>query len=427
MGYWKDVRERLRGGSPEAHKDEYVCAACFADEGLRGFVECEARANACTFCGAEAAEPIAAPMVHILLYINECLAREYDIAENKLTYDSECGRFLGQTWTTRELLETQLELDLPNDEDGVLMEALCDGLEDRLWCSARPYSLSDDEKLNYSWDWFCELVKFNRRYFFLHGSEDDELYSPLSLLREFEGWCRKFGLISVLPKGQPVYRARRQEQGERLRSPIELGPPPREKATVANRMSPPGIVMFYGSDEPETALREVAREPQCGTDRFVVGEFRTVRGTRILDLTRIPTIPSIFQPVSDTLEYDPRTPLIFLNYFAAELSMPIAAARSAHFEYVPPQVVTEFVRSEFRHEGLPLDGIRYRSARHMGGSSLVLFASQGNLKGQEDVIGTGAYADSDRWIELAAWEEREVTAADAQAWDREAPQRFGWV
>ena len=112
---------------------------------------------------------------------------------------------------------------------------------------------------------------------------------------------------------------------------------------------------------------------------------------------------------------------------AAELSMPIAGDRSAHVEYVPPQVVTEFVRTEFRHEGMPLDGIRYRSARHEGGNSLVLFASQDNLAGSMGAGIQSVFTGADRWIELVGREEREVSGSDAEAWDREAPQPFEWV
>ena len=125
--------------------------------------------------------------------------------------------------------------------------------------------------------------------------------------------------------------------------------------------------MFYGSDEPETALREVAKNPECEADRYVIGEFRTLRETRILDLTGIRGIPSIFEAVQDTLEYDPRPPLVFRNYFAAELSTPIAGDRSVHVEYVPPQVVTEFVRAAPRWCCLPRRtiwwGLRVRASR----------------------------------------------------------------
>ena len=421
MGYWKDVRERLGGGNAEAHEHEYVCAACFDDDDLRGLIESEARANCCTFCGAESADPIAAPLVEVLLYINECITREYDAAENKLFYDSELGGYMGEVWTTMELLERYLGDALPNDDEGALIEDLCDGLGERAWCRTK------DEKLTYSWEAFCELIKHRRRYFFLREPGYQELFSPFALLEELESWCKRFELIETLPANRLLYRARLQKPGEKLETAAALGPPPQDKAIIANRMSPPGIVMFYASDEAETALREVAKDPARDVGVYTIGTFRTLRQVRILDLTDIPGIPSIFEPVPDSLEYDPRPPLIFLNYFAAELSMPIARDSSVHVEYIPAQVVTEYFRTEFAHDGGPLAGIRYQSARHAGGGSLVLFASQDNLA---DVIDAGistALTNRDRWIELVGCKEREVTADDLERWDSEAPQPFDWV
>ena len=426
MGYWKDVWVQLGGGNAEAHKDECVCAACFADEGLRGFVKGAANGNVCSFCGTESAEPIAAPLVPVLLYINECLLGEYDAAENQLSYDSESGSYLAETWTTIDLLEEHLGSALKNDDDGRLMEALCDGLGERVWCRAHPLSLTRDEKLMFSWDEFCELIKHRRRYFFLREEGDGELFSPLGLLKELEEWCRRFEVIVTLPAGHLLYRARHEKAGRSLQSATELGPPPADKATVANRMSPAGIVMFYVSDEAATALREVARNPK-DTGRYAIGIFLTLRDVPILDLTAIPRIPSIFEPVPDSLEYAPRPPLIFLSYFAAELSMPIAGDERAHIEYIPAQVVTEYFRAEFDHKGESLAGIRYRSARHEGGSSLVLFASQDNLTESRDPGAGRALVDRDAWIELVGRERREVTAGDMERWERDAPQVFEWV
>ena len=427
MGYWKDVWTQLGGGNAEAHENEYVCAECFDDKGLRGFVEGEATENSCTFCGTESVDPIAAPLVRVLLDIKECFASEYDAAENRLSYDSESGCYLGKTWTTIDLLEEHLGDALPNDDDGRLKEALWDGLGERVWCRTHPLSLTRDEKLTFSWDEFCALIKHRRRYFFLRDEGYRELFSPLGLLRELEEWCRRFEVITTLPAGLLLYRARCEKAGRPLRSAAELGPPPVDKATVPNWMSPAGIVMFYASDDSATALREVARNPKKDTGRYAIGTFRTLRDVAILDLSAIPRIPSIFEPVQDSLEYHPRPPLIFLNYFAAELSMPVAGDEGAHVEYVPAQVVTEYFRTEFDHDGEPLAGIRYRSARREGGSSLVLFASQDNLAGANDAGVEQALGSRDHWIELVDCEQREVTAEDLERWEREAPQAFEWV
>ena len=308
-----------------------------------------------------------------------------------------------------------------------LMDALWDGLGERTWCRMHPLSLTKDEKLTYSWETFCEVIKHQKRYFFLHDSGDRELLSPFELLTELGEWCRRFGLIQTFPANRLLYRARRQKFGKHLRTAAELGPPPVEGATMANRMSPPGIVIFYASDDAETALREVAKDPKKDADRYVIGTFRTLRDVRILDLTAIPHTPSIFEPIPDTLEYDPRPPLIFLHYFAAELSMPIERDRSVHVEYIPAQVVTEYFRTEFRHDGLSLAGIRYRSARHEGGTSLVLFASQDNVAGARPANIGEAFAEQDLWIELGGREEQDVTAEVLERWDKEAPQAFDWA
>ena len=422
MGYWKDVIERLGGGNPAAYEDDHVCAQCLDDPGLQGFIEGEVQAKTCTFCDIESDEPIAAPIVEVLLYIAECLDREYDVAENKLPYESAEGGYIGETWTTQELLESQLEL--PNDEDGTLMEVLCDGLGDRAWCRKHPFSLTEDERLNFSWDEFCDLVKHRRHFFFLSEErEDDELYSPLALLKELTAWCERHDLVKPFPAGSLVYRARFQEPGEVLSTATDLGPPPQKNATISNRMSPPGIVMFYVSDNPETALRETAKS--AGT--FAIGKFRTQREAKILDLAEVPPIPSIFESIPDTLEYDPRPPAIFLNYFATELSKPIARDERVHVEYIPTQIITEYFRTEFMHEGGTLDGIRYRSARHTNHCSLVLFATQDDLMG---VIRNEAAAFGpahDPWIELTGRDQWDVTADDLVQWDGEAPQEIEWI
>ena len=144
---WKEIHERL-GSSPGFHKDEYVCIACVEDDGLRVFIEREACAKTCTFCGAESTDPIAAPLIEVLLYINECLGREYDDAAEWLPHESAEGGYIGQVLTTRYLLEEHLGYDLPNDDDGALMDALCDGLEEgRGWCQKDYFSVSDNDRL----------------------------------------------------------------------------------------------------------------------------------------------------------------------------------------------------------------------------------------------------------------------------------------
>jgi len=55
--------------------------------------------------------------------------------------------------------------------------------------------------------------------------------------------------------GERFFRAR-QHHPEQILIATKLGPPPASQAR-SSRMSPAGIVMFYGANDQETALREV--------------------------------------------------------------------------------------------------------------------------------------------------------------------------
>jgi RES domain len=157
-------------------------------------------------------------------------------------------------------------------------------------------------------------------------------------------------------------------------------------------MSPAGSVMMYASEDASTALHETANS--LGT--YAIGEFRTRRVLRILDLAELPPVPSRFEEIPDSLAYDPRRNLIFLHRLARDISRPIARDDRIHVDYVPTQVVTEYLRSGSFPDG-QLDGIRYRSSRRTDGISVVLFADKTNVVGARTDGHFGR--KSDEWLQ----------------------------
>ena len=100
--------------------------------------------------------------------------------------------------------------------------------------------------------------------------------------------------------------------------------------------------MFYGSENLETAVLETA----SGSGTFSVGKFKTNRPIVLLDISNVPPLPSIFKMIPDTLEVDPRRAIEFLAHISEEISKPITRDGHQHIEYVPTQVVTEFIRAQ---------------------------------------------------------------------------------
>ena len=167
--------------------------------------------------------------------------------------------------------------------------------------------------------------------------------------------------------GGVLYRVRVVKRGSHPIGPRELGPPPEGLAVLDNRMSPAGIPMFYATEDEQTAVLETYR-PAMGSDRtVVVSKWQTVRELILLDLTDLPEIPD---PFDQERRHD-APEVLFIHEFVDDFTKPIDRT-SASIDYVPTQVVTEYIRRQMQTEsGAAFDGIRYKSSRQGGGVSVV--------------------------------------------------------
>jgi hypothetical protein len=360
--------------SSEPAEGYAACADCFGDDDIQAFIRSRADSNECDFCGRRSrTRLIAAPLDEVVDFLIPAIEREYEFAVDALGWDGAEGGYQGSHWDSQDLLE-HIGLELPND-DGHLLNILAECLGDQEWCERNPYSLREDERLIGSWEHFCSSIKHERRYFFLQKNQkrfDSEYLAPADLLEFICGIIDQHALVRILPKGSLVYRARKQKPAQTLRSPYEFGPPPVERATRPNRMSPAGIVMFYGSDDRDTAVAEIDDDPRMS---LAVGTFKTARDATVLDLTRLPNRLGFFEQQSDSDDRD-RHAIEFLHRFVKSLAMKVERGEREHIDYVPTQVVTEWFRTTFRHRGKAIDGIRYMSAQRFRGKSLVLFADR---------------------------------------------------
>lgn len=397
----------------------FVCSECFADDGIRAFINNNSAPGRCWYCDCRATMKGVVPLDELADHIESCLSEEYGLAVDILGWSSEMGGYIGETWDSYELLLDTLELGDNCKRNEELLQDLSELLPEDLWCDRSAYGLNDDEVPIFNWQAFREVVMYHRRFFFAdfsirrHGEWPDP---PSETLRKLFDYAQHYSLMTELPVGTALFRARWQNYIGQIKSPLDLGPPPRNKATQSNRMSPPGIVMFYASDHRETALREIAKSP----GEFIVGRFETTRPIIVLDLTKIPPIPSLFQEIPEHMEFRPRQVLRFLNHIGEAIAQPIQRDRRTHIEYVPTQVVTEYVRSRLTWRNENIDGIKYPSAVHGGHGSYVLFAAQADVFGdssdREGASGGGAH---DPWLTLADKCHQSITQLALYRWRNE--------
>jgi hypothetical protein len=163
-------------------------------------------------------------------------------------------------------------------------------------------------------------------------------------------------------------------------------------------MSPAGIPMFYASTDPDTAVRESANADPNTPTVATIGRFETLRDMRVVDLSDPPHPPSLF----DARRRATRQPLMFLGGFAADVSRGVIRDGAEHVDYVPTQVVTEYLRDAFDvGPGPPLLGLMYASSQAKG-INCVLWIANGDARDPGEI-------DSDEippWLVLRETERR---------------------
>lgn len=376
-----------------------VCARCFDDEYIEAFIDSTVDSPECDFCGRKSrVKNIAAPLDGVVDFILEGVNREYERAVDALGWESAEGGYQGAHWDSYDLIE-QIGLDLPND-DGKLLEILVECFGDEPWCDRDPYAQREDERLVSSWERFCEFIKYKRRYFFFQHKQEEllaphEYLSPSELLGFIGKTVENLDLVKAVPAGSLIYRARQQKAGERLHGSYDFAPPPVQRALRSNRMSPAGVVMFYGSDDAKTAVLEIDDDPKLG---IAVGTFRTTREMKVLDLTKLPRRLGFFEQQPDSSEVN-RYSVAFLHNFVKSVSAKVESGSREHIDYVPTQVVTEWFRTVFRHGGSALDGIVYPSTQNPGGHSFVVFATRYSVILSASEIKEAAIAEkTEEWM-----------------------------
>jgi hypothetical protein len=350
-----------------------VCAACVSDESLAEFISEEATATECSFCDSSAKDPIAAECTIVLTLIGEGIQKEWSRAENELGYGSESkSGYVGSTFDSWDVIA---DLDIiANDK---FEEYVIDAFRETVFCQLDPYGLSEGEALHFGWNNLSETVKHRQRFVFLlpddieqHDEPGIEIPRAAKMLEELARLIREYQLVKELAAGTRLYRCRPHPVRKRYSTAKALGVPRNEKASQS-RMSPAGIPMFYAAEEPETTLAETI-DKRTRTKGATIAEFCTSTLCLIIDLSKLPPTPSVFNDDPETVRR--RYELGFLHGFLQDLSSPIERDGCEHIDYVPTQVVCEYLRHAFRDEQRrPVDGLAWESTRRPGARNIVLF------------------------------------------------------
>ncbi|MCO4239654.1 HEPN-associated N-terminal domain-containing protein [Pseudarthrobacter sp. MDT3-28] len=355
--------------------DGSMCLSHVEDQTLRLTLKGYEVFDDCRFCGDKESS---VAMATVITEVMDAIQFLYESPENAgVPWDGDDG------WMGASVIESDsVVYDVCSDvfaaavEDDVL-GAIIEALGPTEWTANRHADSLDAAQ--WAWDQFVQDVKSESRFVFWPDTSFEGVSSPgqrsASFLWSLLPYVEKteLSLLTTVPVGTPFYRGRLlNDPADKNLGAKKLGPAPADKA-AANRMSPEGVPMFYGSATPQTAVREIAAH---GIGPYAcIGGFKNQRELILLDLTTLPKLPSIF----DKSAREGHGVVRFFREFARHVTAPVRPDGRPHVEYVPTQVVTEFFRWVPTKK---IDGIKLLSAQD-GEDTYVLFFDQDQVEDEK--------------------------------------------
>lgn len=356
MGYWSDIDARGYGSSTMS-----ACAAHILDESLLDRLATRFIDPECSFCDAEG-DGVAAPVDDLVAIGMEKVHDEFSPADDYGSGLAEIGFDYASGHSTADALDEIFEGSL---QDAVRAEvSSCGG--DQVWVPESFLYFDARQVLSGTWEGFVRRVKHIRRFWFLDESNDPERLGVTDFFESVAKLLTRSDIAQTLPAGSTLIRGRMvgADVDPTEFDAKELGSPP-ENVAAANRMSPAGVSMFYGSDSVNAMVAEIGAHSEYG--HAVYGTFTTLDDLTIVDLTNLPTVPGYFSQDPDRLQ------IVFLHKFVADLVQPVVLDGREHIDYVPTQIVTEYLRY-FAEP--PVHGLRFESSQFLGGLNTVIFCDR---------------------------------------------------
>ncbi len=367
---WIEVQER--GWSAP---DTFVCADCVEDPYLKQLINSAACSTACSYCGRSSDVDIAAESEVVIGTVYETIGTYYvEPASGGVPIS---GGFVVPTIDVQEVL-MQVGFDGHQDFVEAVIDAEVNGnsfvpAANGHWAGIHPH-----EVLSSGWNLFAHAVKHETRFHFTNAPRSQssspyeiEIADVLPAVAE-----SLRPLIRTLPAETEVYRSRFRQHGQMWEPDAnQLGPPPKEIAS-AGRMNPAGIPYFYTATDLATARHEIGvTDRNDGTVFTAI--FKLQESVHVIDLTLLPPVPSIF----DLANKGALERALFVREFVETISRPVVKDGREHIDYVPSQVVCEYLAQIFKLEdGSKLGGLVYPSAVHPDGKNLVVFPREGLIK-----------------------------------------------